>query len=54
MDHVIPLARGGRHGIGNVLPACQPCNSSKGARLLAEWNVSRWLTAYALSLSGKH
>jgi 5-methylcytosine-specific restriction endonuclease McrA len=37
MDHVIPLSRGGRHAIGNVLPACQHCNLSKGAKLLAEW-----------------
>lgn len=37
MDHVIPLARGGRHSIGNVTPACVPCNSSKSARLLADW-----------------
>lgn len=37
MDHVIPLKRGGRHAIGNVLPACPPCNLSKSARLLVEW-----------------
>ena len=37
MDHVIPLSRGGRHAIGNVLPACQACNLSKGAKLVAEW-----------------
>ena len=37
MDHVIPLSRGGRHAIGNVLPACQGCNLSKGAKLVAEW-----------------
>lgn len=37
MDHVIPLKLGGRHAIGNVLPACHQCNSSKNARLLAEW-----------------
>lgn len=37
MDHVIPLSRGGRHAIGNVLPACQTCNLSKGSKLLAEW-----------------
>lgn len=36
-DHVIPLVRGGRHAIGNVLPACGRCNRSKGARLLVEW-----------------
>lgn len=37
MDHVIPLSRGGRHGIGNVLPACMPCNQSKGSKYLVEW-----------------
>lgn len=37
LDHVIPIARGGRHSIGNLLPACQPCNQSKNSRLLAEW-----------------
>lgn len=36
-DHVIPLARGGRHSIGNLLPACARCNLSKGARFLADW-----------------
>lgn len=40
MDHVIPVSRGGRHAIGNVLPACQACNLAKGAKLLAEWK--RW------------
>src|SRR5690554_4089856 len=28
MDHIVPLARGGRHGIGNLLPACASCNCS--------------------------
>lgn len=37
MDHVIPLVRGGRHAIGNVVPACSGCNLSKNARLLADW-----------------
>lgn len=37
MDHVIPLSRGGRHAIGNVLPSCKSCNLSKSAKLLAEW-----------------
>lgn len=36
-DHVIPLRRGGRHAIGNLLPACGTCNGSKGTRLLVEW-----------------
>jgi 5-methylcytosine-specific restriction endonuclease McrA len=36
-EHVIPLSRGGRHAIGNLLPACRPCNTSKRAQLLVEW-----------------
>lgn len=41
MEHVIPLARGGRHAIGNVVPACQPCNRSKSDHLLVEWRFGR-------------
>lgn len=37
IDHIIPLARGGRHTIGNVLPACKSCNCSKQERLIIEW-----------------
>jgi 5-methylcytosine-specific restriction enzyme A len=29
MDHVVPLARGGRSTPGNLVPACLPCNQSK-------------------------
>lgn len=41
MDHVIPLSRGGRHAIGNVLPVCISCNSSKKDKYLFEWKVAR-------------
>ena len=37
MDHIVPLARGGRHAVGNILAACVSCNSSKSALLLVEW-----------------
>lgn len=37
MDHLIPVSRGGRHSIGNLVPMCKSCNSSKGKRLYAEW-----------------
>ena len=36
-DHIVPVGRGGSHGIDNYLPACGPCNSSKGQRDLLEW-----------------
>jgi 5-methylcytosine-specific restriction endonuclease McrA len=36
-EHIIPLARGGRHSIGNLIPVCGSCNSSKADRLLVEW-----------------
>lgn len=37
MDHVIPLARGGRHAPANILPACASCNASKNDSYLSEW-----------------
>jgi len=41
IDHVMPLSKGGRHSIGNLLPACMPCNQSKRASLLIEWRIRR-------------
>lgn len=29
MDHVVPLARGGASGKGNLVPACRDCNRDK-------------------------
>ena len=37
IDHVVPISKGGAHSIENIVPACQPCNSSKGAKSLDEW-----------------
>ncbi len=42
MDHVIPISRGGRHSIGNLVPACKTCNLSKRDKLLIEWKAERW------------
>lgn len=36
-DHVIPVSRGGGNEEDNLVTSCQPCNSSKGAKLLSEW-----------------
>ncbi|MEN0652403.1 MULTISPECIES: HNH endonuclease [Hyphobacterium] len=37
IDHVIPVARGGRHHRRNFALACQPCNRRKGAKTPEEW-----------------
>lgn len=39
MDHVIPISRGGRHSIGNLVPACQKCNRNKSDKYLSEWRL---------------
>lgn len=45
IDHRIPLSRGGRHSIGNMMTLCRSCNSSKGARFLTEWRRAKNLVA---------
>ena len=40
-DHLIPTSRGGPDTISNQVPACRPCNSSKGGRDVLEWYRSR-------------
>ncbi len=37
MDHVVPLARGGRSVRSNVVPACKDCNTKKRYLLPVEW-----------------
>ena len=37
-DCVLPLSRGGRYTIGNIVPACRSCNASK-----SNDEVTRWL-----------
>lgn len=41
LDHVVPLSRGGRHSIGNLLPACSGCNCRKSSKFLIEWKGER-------------
>lgn len=41
LDHIIPIAKGGRHSIGNLVAACKPCNSSKNDKLLMEWKITK-------------
>ncbi|MBQ3033215.1 MAG: HNH endonuclease [Deferribacterales bacterium] len=37
MDHVVPLARGGKSTKGNIVAACKKCNSAKKYMLPTEW-----------------
>ena len=37
LDHVIPISKGGRHSIGNLVAACMPCNASKGNKFITQW-----------------
>ena len=36
MDHVIPVARGGRSVKSNCVPCCKPCNNAKKTTTPAE------------------
>lgn len=39
IDHIQALNRGGRHSIGNLAPACLPCNRSKKDLFVMEWRI---------------
>lgn len=41
-DHVVPIVLGGPTKIENLLPACVPCNRSKGPKPLEDWNPSAY------------
>jgi len=38
LDHIVPLARGGRSTKGNCVPACKECNNQKKNLLPIEWD----------------
>ena len=37
LDHIIPLAALGVHGVVNLVPCCAPCNLRKSDRSFADW-----------------
>ena len=37
MDHLVPIARGGKSVHGNLVPACKECNNKKKYLLPTEW-----------------
>ena len=38
MDHIVPIARGGRSVKSNIVPCCKECNTKKRQCLPLEWN----------------
>ena len=41
MDHLVPLARGGRSTKDNLVPCCKACNTLKKGMLPLEWEEFR-------------
>jgi len=37
MDHIVPVARGGKTTKSNVVPCCKTCNTKKRQMLPMEW-----------------
>ena len=37
IDHIVPISKGGRHSIGNIVAACKSCNASKCDKYLVQW-----------------
>ena len=38
MDHIVPLARGGKSSKGNLATCCKECNNLKRSMLPMEWD----------------
>ena len=38
MDHLVPLARGGRSTKDNLVPCCKVCNNLKKSMMPIEWD----------------
>lgn len=36
-DHIVPFSAGGNESYDNIVPACRPCNSRKGAKSLLQF-----------------
>ena len=57
-DCVLPISRGGRYTVTNVVPACRSCNASKCNQEVTSWlrrkglDEPAFLTAHATVLAG--
>lgn len=39
MDHIVPLSRGGKTTMSNIVVSCQSCNTQKSSQIAVEWLV---------------
>jgi len=39
MDHIVPIARGGKSTKSNLVPCCKECNTAKRQLLPMEWEA---------------
>ncbi len=60
VEHVVPISKGGEHHLGNIVPACQRCNFSKGRQDAETWyrsqsyfSETRWTHMIALLAKGQ-
>lgn len=54
-EHVVPLSRGGRNDMSNIVASCRPCNADKRDLLLNEWEADRarrGLSPVSINLTG--
>lgn len=49
-DCVLPISRGGRYTLENVVPACRACNTSKGNHEVTSWLRRKHLDEQAFLL----
>lgn len=40
-EHFLALSKGGEYAVSNIIPACKPCNSSKGNKKFRDWYPSQ-------------
>lgn len=39
IEHLIPLARGGKNSAGNIVGACRKCNCKRGHKMPTFWEI---------------
>lgn len=54
LDHMLPLFRGGVHGVSNVIVCCARCNSFKGQMSAEEYTAAAKLPRRPIAVGGRH